>query len=342
MAYYDNLTLEKGMYRSGGQGFTQALDELDPSGAYQGTGLQGLDAFERQLKRFNIKVGGGSSDCVEKFFQSSQTATLFPEYVRRSVALGVKDASILQDLIAANTAIDAMDYRPLASIPSEEDKSLKRVAEGAQIPSTQIRVQDHLVRLYKRGRVLVSSYEALRFERLDLFTVTLRQIGAWIARSQLNDAVKVLIEGDGNQNPAKVIPTAGADAITYDDLLGLWGEFQDYEMNRLVAAPDVMQKLLGIAEFRDPLTGLNFQGTGRLSTPMGAALYRAAGVPEGMLVALDKSCALEMVTAAEVSVEYDKLIDRQLERAAITSVAGFAKIFPDAVRVLKVKSGAGA
>ena len=61
-----------------------------------------------------------------------------------------------------------------------------------------------------------------------------------------------------------------------------------------------------------------------------------------MLVALDKSCALEMVTAAEVSVEYDKLIDRQLERAAITSVAGFAKIFPDAVRVLKVKSGAGA
>ncbi len=242
----------------------------------------------------------------------------------------------------AIAGVDAMDYRPLASIPSEEDKSLKRVAEGAQIPSTQIRVQDHLVRLYKRGRVLVSSYEALRFERLDLFTVTLRQIGAWIARSQLNDAVKVLIEGDGNQNPAKVIPTAGADAITYDDLLGLWGEFQDYEMNRLVAAPDVMQKLLGIAEFRDPLTGLNFQGTGRLSTPMGAALYRAAGVPEGMLVALDKSCALEMVTAAEVSVEYDKLIDRQLERAAITSVAGFAKIFPDAVRVLKVKSGAGA
>ena len=56
MAYYDNLTLEKGMYRSGGQGFTQALEELDPSGAYQGTGLQGLDAFERQLKRFNIKV----------------------------------------------------------------------------------------------------------------------------------------------------------------------------------------------------------------------------------------------------------------------------------------------
>ena len=35
-------------------------------------------------------------------------------------------------------------------------------------------------------------------------------------------------------------------------------------------------------------------------------------------------------------VEYDKLIDRQLERAAITSISGFAKLFPEASRVLSV------
>ena len=38
----------------------------------------------------------------------------------------------------------------------------------------------------------------------------------------------------------------------------------------------------------------------------------------------------------QVTVEYDKLIDRQLERAAITSVSGFAKLFTDAAKVLKV------
>ena len=36
------------------------------------------------------------------------------------------------------------------------------------------------------------------------------------------------------------------------------------------------------------------------------------------------------------SMEYDKLIDRQLERAAITSISGFAKIFQDATKVLKL------
>lgn len=35
-------------------------------------------------------------------------------------------------------------------------------------------------------------------------------------------------------------------------------------------------------------------------------------------------------------VEYDKLIDRQMERAAITTISGYAKIFEDASRVLSI------
>ena len=35
--------------------------------------------------------------------------------------------------------------------------------------------------------------------------------------------------------------------------------------------------------------------------------------------------------------EYDKLIDRQLQRAAITSVSGFAKLYQDASRVLTLQ-----
>ena len=55
--------------------------------------------------------------------------------------------------------------------------------------------------------MLVASYEAVKFQKLDLFTVTLRQIGAYIARQQLSDAVDVLINGDGNSNAAGIIQT---------------------------------------------------------------------------------------------------------------------------------------
>ena len=48
-----------------------------------------------------------------------------------------------------------------------------------------MKTQNNLVKMNKRGRMLVTSYEALRFQKLDLFTVVLRQIGAYIARARL-------------------------------------------------------------------------------------------------------------------------------------------------------------
>ena len=78
MAFYDTVRLEKGMYNTPGKSFTQVLEELDPSASYENTEFAGLDAYQRQLKRFDIKVGGRGSDVVEKFFQSTDSAALFP------------------------------------------------------------------------------------------------------------------------------------------------------------------------------------------------------------------------------------------------------------------------
>ena len=190
MAFYDSLKLEKGMYHASGKSFTQVLEELDCSKNYEGTELEGLDAYQRQLKRFDIKVGGKGSDVVEKFFQTGDSAALFPEYIIRAVKQGMEHVDLLPSIVATTTTIQSMDYRTITANPSEDEKELKPVAEGAEIPQTVISTQDHLVKLHKRGRMLVASYEALRFQKLDLFTVTLRQIGSYIARAQMKDAVE--------------------------------------------------------------------------------------------------------------------------------------------------------
>lgn len=332
---FDNIKLEKGMYAVPGKTFSEVLESLDPSDAYVGTAAEGLDAFGRQLKRFDIKVSGAGSDSVQKFFSTSQSATLFPEYISRAVKQGMEEADILGSIVATKTNIDGLDYRTVASTPTDDEKSLKTVGEGAYIPQTVIRTQENLVRLNKRGRMLVASYEAIKFQRLDLFTVTLKQIGAYIARQQLRDAVNVLINGDGNNNAAEVISVSG-DKLAYADLIALYNALDPYALNAIIASPDMISSMLSVEEFKNPATGLNFQGSGKLGNPLGAELIRSAAVPAGTLIGFDKSCALEMVSAGDVTVDYDKLIDRQLERAAITSTAGFAKIFPDACKVLSV------
>lgn len=60
---FDTIKLDKGLYTSD-KGFTSSLEAIDPSENYKGTELEGLDAYERQLKRFDIKVKGPKSDPI--------------------------------------------------------------------------------------------------------------------------------------------------------------------------------------------------------------------------------------------------------------------------------------
>ena len=339
---YDNLRLEKGMYRQGGKSFSQVLESLDPSENYRGTALEGTDAFQRQLKRFGIRAKGAGSSPVEKFFATSDSAVLFPEYIARTVRQGMEENDILPSIVATTTVIDAMDYRSIYSAMEDADQELKDVAEGAAIPTTEIKTKEHLVSLSKRGRMLVASYEAIRFQKLDLFSVMLRQIGAHIQKQQLADAVNVLINGDGNDNAAVqytigTAPMSGTEGtLTYDQLVEFWGQFDPYNMNTILCSTATMTNLLKIPELQNPMTGLNFQGTGKFGTPLGAQLHRTSAVADGVIIGLDKNYALELVRAGDVLVEYDKLIDRQLERAAITSISGFGKICDGAAAVLNV------
>ena len=112
---FDNLRLEKGMYRQSGKTFAQVLESLDPSENYRGTALEGTDAFQRQLKRFDIRVKGAGSSTVEKFFRTMDSAVLFPEYIARTVRQGMEENNILPNMVATTTDIDAMDYRSIYS-----------------------------------------------------------------------------------------------------------------------------------------------------------------------------------------------------------------------------------
>ena len=330
MAYqFENVKLDKGMYRNAGMSFSQVLELSDPSAQYKGTELEGLDAFQRQLKRFDIKVKGPDSDCVEKFFRTADSAVLFPEYISRCVHQGMIEADILPNIVATVTKVDGMDYRTI-TVETGNKGEMTVVAEGTEIPATTISASSKLVSLKKRGRMLVASYEVIRHQKLDLFSITLRQMGADIARAQLGDAVEMLLEN------AQRIENEYMDDLNYGDLVTMWTELLPYQMNTLLVSGDVMQRLLKMYELQNTYADTNFQNSGKLITPMGATLLHCSALPKGTAIALDKRYAMEMVENGGIVVEYDKLIDRQLERASITAIAGFAPMFMDAVRVVEI------
>jgi hypothetical protein len=326
MANYESIRLEKGMYTGD---FTANLEKLDPSDNYRETPLENMDAFQRQLKRFDIRVSGNRSDRIEKFFQSSDSSVLFPEYIARAVKQGMVEADMLSNVVATTTQVDAPDYRPLTvDYNGQQTTAFPIVGEGEEIPAYALKNGDRLVPLKKRGRVINSSYEALRFHRIDLFTVFLRQLGGQLAREQFADAIEVLHESD-----ARSFTLSGE--LEYGDLLRLWAGLQPFKLTTLIAGHGSVTEIMNIPELCDSNGGLNFHATGRIVTPLGAALIPSASVTDESVTALDKNSALEMITAGGVMLESGRLIDRQLDSAAITTLAGFSKIFPEARVILK-------
>lgn len=325
---FDNIKLEKSLYTTG-KSFTAALEALDPSENYRGTSLEGLDAYERQLKRFDIRVSGTGSDSVSKFFRTSESAALFPEYVSRAVRTGLDYNESVAEIIASTTEIDSMDYRSVMTQLNSDGFSLNCLDEGQSLPEFIVKLSEKLTKLQKHGKMLIASYEAIKFQKLDLFTTVLKQIGDFISKSEFYQAIETI----GNDDNVQIIQSAN-QTITFGDLLDLWESFNQFNMTTLVVSKKTLRDILAMPEFRDANAGLDFHATGNIATPFGAKIIVSSAIDDKTICALDKNYALEKVQAGGIITEFDKLIDRQLERAAVSTITGFSVIYSDAIKLM--------
>lgn len=323
---FDNIKLEKGLYTTG-KSFTDALESIDPSENYKGTSLEGLDAYERQLKRFDIKVSGNNSDCISKFFATTDSAALFPEYISRAVSTGVEINKTVNDVVATVTNIDSLDYRSIYVTNNKDDYYIQETSEGNELPEIKITLDSKLTKLKKYGKMISASYEAIKYQKLDLFTTILKRIGTSIAYKEFIDAVNQIVTCG-----ADVIDTVG-EKVCYQDLIALWSNCQPFTMNTLICTAVTMPDLLNIAELKDSNAGLTFHGNGQIGTPLGANMI-VVSESDKVIIGFDKNYAVEKVQVGGVLTEFDKLIDRQLERATVSTITGFNTIYKDSISIL--------
>ena len=125
-------------------------------------------------------------------------------------------------------------------------------------------------------------------------------------------------------------------SISYDSLLTLWLSLKPYNMNVMLTRYDIAKRILALNEMKDAQAGLDFQGTGRNITPLGAKLICSPWVNANTIIGLDKNCALQMIQSGRIELDYDKLIDKQIKKAGISIRAGFAKIFAGAIKIITI------
>ena len=213
--------------------------------------------------------------------------------------------------------IDGMDYR---SICAEEPNLIK-----GSLSCLQIKTNENLCLLHKRGRCLETSYEALRFQRISVFSNMLKQIGRFIRKMQLFDALMAIESVD-----CKERFTLNQGEIDLTDIHSIAERLDTggFNLNVLLGSTTTVSKLK--EKFGDTLrydNGSLYLGNIKVIPTFDALMCKIAGI--------DSNYALEMVECGGIEVDYDKLIDKQFERTSISCRAGFSLIHPKAIEVRK-------
>ncbi|MFA6719720.1 MAG: hypothetical protein WCS15_11610 [Prevotella sp.] len=360
----DQLGVGSNIYKaaySEGRTLSQHLEILDPSTQYVGNDayLGQLDAYERQMLAAGIRTKsdpakGMYADTVEKFFLgTSSSDVLFPEFINRTARMAMEAPDILNELVAIKTPITGNAYKTFYVDLSTASKQKKRVAQGAEIPTTTITGHEHSVTLNKKGRAIDMSYEYVRRIRIDMLALLIEGILQQTGLDLAEDAVNVLITGDGNASTAATPYTLTglggevANGIDWETWLKFRLKFYPYKGITAIVDDTQLIKVLGIQPpVIDPLTlmaamngGTPIGGGANLaqnvfSGPMRYVYLPSATIADKVLV-IDPKYALEQVTeiGADI-VETDKMIKSQFETIVLSQVTGFATLFPDVVKTL--------
>lgn len=317
-----------------GQGLYDALNGVGLNHGHFFRAL-GTNVQDYCAQEFGVDLGRIS---VERFFQSDPNAKwLFPDMVREAVVAGMQRKPVYPDLIVRDEKVAGTSYDVPFVNEAETEEELRGVAEGAAIPESEITYGDRTVRLDKKGRGVIASYEVIRRMSVDLLRVHLQRIGERLGRSLDARLAAVLVSGDSSGATAPVTTnTATADTWSYADLLTgymLLSQAHYFTPTHLLASPTVAMEILQLDELNDSNL-FDFAKTGNLPTPLGVKLTPMPDHPEGKLTVLDAGFAAQKVTEQDLLVESDKLIHQQWDRTYLTVVTDFAILYDKARVVL--------
>lgn len=151
---------------------------------------------------------------------------LFPVWLETTLRESMYEQNVISYVVDTTIGVDGNTVQsPTLNLMSDKNKNAikrARIAEGADIPVGTISIGERAVTLWKHGRAIEMTYEAVRRMQIPLFTRQMQAISSDLAHQNLDIAVDVLANGDGNDGSAatKVGTTATAGTITSTELIG--------------------------------------------------------------------------------------------------------------------------
>lgn len=329
----------------------------------------------------------------EDFFQNEHTRALLPEWWRREYKRGqglpVNTRSLylsqdaapgtllnpwadnqqprvdkqiapqipISELVGITTGIDGDAYRMLYMTDDAANQRMVRVSEGSEIPRMKLTQAENVLRLYKYGRALESTYEQLRRLRIDRIAFLIQRIAVQAEIDKLDAILDVLVSGDGNANTAAInhnLTTLDSSATAGTLTLKAWIAFKMKFANPYMITTALVQEavalqlfLLNVGSANIPVTTLPTQAVAGITQFQtinpgladGVRLGWTSSAPSLKIVGFDRRFAIERVTEVGATIqEVERVISNQTQLITMTEVEGYGKIDQNSTRTLDVNA----
>ena len=268
---------------------------------------------------------------VEKAFTTNTLQSVFPLFFDTNIVAGILASPVLDRLVARSIAVNSHTATHLKMTETDGDATMGETGELATFVQLVVKEAERTIKLRKFGGELDWSYEVMRLQRLDVLALSIQRIGLRYNQLKTDFALSVLIDGDGAGDGA-ITDSAATTTGTpvYQDLLNAEFLFPyGYRPDTIVAPKEVLKKLLGFAEYKDPLAGVLHQTTGDMPNPLGVDLVRwdstgrvSTYLPT-TLVMLDSNLALVEYTEGGIITESERVIKNQMERSVTSQWVGY-------------------
>jgi len=284
-------------------------------------------AIEKIMADLGCPTKGPDAPTVQKAFTVSAVQAIFPIFYDTVVVAGLLAQPLLDRLVAMTTQVNSGTADHVTMNENAWDRATGKIGEWSRFPELAISATNAPVKLIKWGGILKASDEAIRRARLPIFQRGLERIGRQLANDLTDFVMDVILLGDGNAGASPTQPVSTSGSPAYSDLIATQLKFPiGYQPTDIIATGTVWLKLLNLPEFKDPLAGMRFQGSGVPPTPLGMNLWRwdslaSSGWATTKLLMLESERCVVLYQEGGVQSESHRIVNGQFSEIATSLYA---------------------
>lgn len=320
-----------------------------------------LDAFDIALLSKGIIVKdnlqfGIQSSSMMTFFTTNENRALFPEFVIRQLRQISGMPSIINSIVASTRVITGDSAKQVvldlsktpAGSKNKQALQKRRIAEGANIPVATLKLGEIAIKIYKYGIGVKATYEVLRRTTIDMFRKQMELVSLQAGYDEVGAVIDVILNGDGNTNPAEVIRASelNTDAVEgkLDEvsLIKFLVDRAPFNYDTLLVDKEVYTQICTILMDKNLTNSINPQVN--FTFPQGLLNNLQVIYSEDLdvtadgkhqIIGLAKNYAIEKtIEAGSMINEVSKTVENQTQLAVMTENAGFNKIDSRASAIL--------